>query len=401
MNRWLSIIGIGYDGLDGLSAEARRLIEDAELLIGGERHLALVPSGGAERMAWQTPVSDTIDQIKRWRGRRVAVLATGDPQWFGIGVTLARVFAADEITILPGRPAFSLACSRLGWAVAETECLTLHGRPLATMTSFVCPGAKLLLLSENGRTPKAVAQLLTELGYGPSRLAVLERMGHPEESRIDGTAAEWRAEQCQDLNTIAVECIPGPKAVVRARVPGLPDDAFRHDGQLTKREVRAATIAQLLPLPGQLLWDVGAGSGSIAIEWLRGGRNLQAIAIEREAARCAVITDNAAALGVPELRLVEGEAPAALAGLPAPDAIFIGGGLSTEGLIDACWRALRPGGRLAANAVTIEGEARLIALRGRHGGSLTRIAISHAEPIGPFSGWRPVMPVTQYAAVKP
>lgn len=401
MTPWLSVIGVGYDGLDGLSPAARALIDGAELLIGGERHLAMVPNQKCERMTWSSPLTGTIETITRRRGRPVVVLATGDPLWFGIGVTLARQIPVEEMQILPARSAFSLACSRLGWPVAETECLTVHGRPLALMTSFVSPGARLLLLSENGQTPMAVAKLLTDLGYGPSRMTVLERMGHEEEHRLNGIASAWAADQAHDLNTIAVECIAGPNAVIRARAPGLPDEAFRHDGQLTKREVRAATLAQLMPLPGQLLWDVGAGCGSIAIEWLRCGRAMQAIAIERDPARCAMIAENAAALGVPDLELVEGESPAALVELPAPDAIFIGGGLTTDGLVERCWQALKPGGRLVANAVTIEGEARLIALRGQHGGALTRIAISHVDAIGPFSGWRPAMPVTQYAAVKP
>jgi precorrin-6Y C5,15-methyltransferase (decarboxylating) len=398
---WLSVIGIGYDGLDGLSPVARALIDGAELLIGGERHLAMVPSGDCKRMNWTSPLSETIEEIKRRRGRPVVVLATGDPLWFGIGVTLARHLPVSEMKIIPGRSAFSLACGRLGWPVAETDCLTLHGRPLSVMTSFVSPGARLLLLSENGQTPKAVAALLRDLGYGESAMTVLERMGHDEERRIDGRAAEWAAEQVHDLNTIAVECVAGPNAVIRARVPGLPDEAFRHDGQLTKRAVRAATLAQLMPLPGQLLWDVGAGCGSIAIEWLRCGRGMAAIAIERDVKRCAMISENVAALGVPQLELIEGEAPAALTGLPPPDAVFIGGGLTADGLVEHCWRALKPGGRLVANAVTIEGEARLIGLRGQRGGALSRIAVSHVDAIGPFSGWRPAMAVTQYATIKP
>ncbi|MGH6932086.1 MAG: precorrin-6y C5,15-methyltransferase (decarboxylating) subunit CbiE [Dongiaceae bacterium] len=401
MNPWLAVIGMGEDGLRGLSPTARELIERAELLVGGERHLAMVPAGNAERISWSLPLAGTLEQIRGARGQRVAVLATGDTMWFGIGVTLAGAIQAEEMRILPGRSAFSLACGRLGWPLAEVECLTLHGRPLSLMTSFVGPDARLLLLSENGGTPTAVAKLLTELGYGQSRMAVLERMGHRAEGRIDGLASQWTANQTHDFNTIAVECVAGPDAVIRARVPGLPDEAFRHDGQLTKREVRAATLAKLMPLPGQLLWDVGAGCGSIGIEWLRCGRAMGAIAIERAAERRAMIAENIAALGAPNLEIVQGEAPRALAQLPAPDAIFIGGGLTGDGVVELCWRALKPGGRLVANAVTIEGEARLIALRGQHGGSLTRIAISQAEAIGPFSGWRPAMAVTQYAAIKP
>jgi len=401
MNRWLSIVGLGEEGIEGLAPAARHLIDKAELLVGGERHLALVPNGGAERLTWQSPLKLTVDQILRRRGRPVVVLATGDPMWFGIGVTLARQVASDELWIIPGASAFALACARLGWPLAEVECLTLHGRSLALLNAVVAPGTRLLLLSADGATPAAVAKALAARGYGPSRLTVLEHMGGEKEDRITGTAAEWSIERTRDLNTIAVECVAGADAIVRARVPGLPDDAFRHDGQLTKREVRAATMAALAPTPGQLLWDVGAGCGSVAIEWLRSHRTLAAAAVEHDAARCAMVLENATALGVPQLQIVEGEAPAALADLPPPDAVFIGGGLTVPGLVERCWTALRPRGRLVANAVTLEGEARLLELWSELGGDLVRIAVSRAEPVGPYTGWRPLMPVTQFAATKP
>jgi len=400
MNRWLSIVGLGEDGLAGLTPAARQLIDKAELMVGGERHLSQVPNGNAERLAWQSPLKLTVEEILRRRGRPVVVLATGDPLWFGIGVTLARHVSPDEMWILPGVSAFALACARLGWPLAEVECLTLHGRPLALLNAVVLPNARLLLLSADGTTPAAVAKSLTALGYGPSRITVLEHMGGPNERRLTGTAADWTIGQTLDLNTVAVECIAGPDAVVRPRVPGLPDEAFRHDGQLTKREVRAATLSALTPTPGQRLWDVGAGCGSVAIEWLRCHRPLEAVAIERDGARCAMILENATALGVPQLQVVEGEAPGALAGLPPPDAVFIGGGLTVPGVVEQCWAALAPRGRLVANAVTLEGEARLVSLRSGIGGDLVRIAVSRAEPIGPFTGWRPLMPVTQFAATK-
>jgi precorrin-6Y C5,15-methyltransferase (decarboxylating) len=400
MSRWLTIIGMGEDGLEGLTPAARTLIERAETLVGGERHLAKVPNGTAERLRWASPLKLTIDEILKRRERRVVVLATGDPLWFGIGVTLLRAVPAEETWILPGVSAFALACARLGWPLAEVECLTLHGRSFAFLNGVVAPGAKLLLLSHDGATPSAVAKALTTLGFGPSRLTVLEHMGNADERQLSGIAADWTAGQTRALNTIAVECIPGAGAIVRARVPGLPDDAFRHDGQLTKREVRAATLAALAPTPGQRLWDVGAGCGSVAIEWLRSHRTLAAVAVERAADRCAMIRENAAALGVPHLELVQGEAPAALTEFPSPDAVFIGGGLTTPGLVERCWQALNARGRLIANAVTVEGEARLFALRAEIGGELTRIAISRAEPIGAYTGWRAHMPVTQLAATK-
>jgi precorrin-6Y C5,15-methyltransferase (decarboxylating) len=400
MSRWLTIIGLGEEGLDGLTPAARKLIERAETLVGGERHLAKVPNGTAERLRWATPLKLTVDEILKRRERRVVVLATGDPLWFGIGVTLLRAVPAEETWIVPGVSAFALACARLGWPLADVECLTLHGRSFAFLNGVVAPGAKLLLLSHDGATPRAVAKALTTLGYGPSRLTVLEHMGSADERHLTGIAESWTAGETLALNTIAVECIPGSAAIVRARVPGLPDDAFRHDGQLTKREVRAVTLAALAPTPGQRLWDVGAGCGSVAIEWLRSHRTLAAVAVEREPDRCAMIGENAAALGVPHLELVEGVAPAALAELSPPDAVFIGGGLSTPGLVERCWQALNPRGRLVANAVTVEGEARLFALRAEIGGELTRIAVTRAEPVGAYTGWRAHMPVTQLAATK-
>jgi precorrin-6Y C5,15-methyltransferase (decarboxylating) len=400
MSRWLTIIGLGEEGLEGLPAVARKYIAQAQTLVGGARHLAKVPNGTAERLTWASPLTRTVDAILQRRGRRVVVLATGDPLWFGIGVTLLRTVPVEETCILPGVSAFALAAARVGWPLAEVECLTLHGRSLALLNGVVAPGARLLLLSGDGTTPLAVAEALAALGYGPSRLTVLENMGGADEHRVVGTAGDWSVGETAALNTIAVDCIAGAGAVVRARVPGLPDDAYRHDGQLTKREVRAATIAALAPTPGQQLWDVGAGCGSIAIEWLRCHRTLSAIAIEREPERCAMILDNAGALGVPDLEIVEGQAPECLGSLPPPDAVFVGGGLATPGLIGRCWEALKPGGRFVANAVTLEGEARLLALRDEFGGDLTRIAISRAERIGAYTGWRPHMPVTQFVTVK-
>jgi len=397
---WLSIVGIGEDGLAGLTAPARALVDDAEVLIGGERHLAMVPDDDRERLAWPSPLSALLDEIESRRGTRVCVLATGDPLWYGIGVSLLKRIPRSEIAILPGRSAFTLSAARIGWPLAEVDCLTLHGRPLSLLHPYIQPGARLLILSEDATTPAAVAALLTTRGYGKSHLTVLEHLDGRKERRLDGTAVGWQANDIADLNSLAVECIAGPDAALLPRTPGLTDEAFRHDGQLTKRELRAATLAALMPVAGQLLWDVGAGCGSVAIEWMRAAPRAGAIAIERRAERRAMIADNAEALGTPTLKIVAGEAPAALAELEAPDAVFVGGGVSGEGVLAACWTALKPGGRLVANAVTLEGEAALVAWQRVEGGALTRFAISRAEPIGPFHGWRPLMPVTQYAAVK-
>ena len=401
MKPWLAVVGIGEDGIAGLTPAARALIETAEVLVGGARHLGMVPDRGAERILWERPLSLTIDAIAARRGGRVTVLASGDPMWYGVGVTLSRRFPREEMTILPQPSAFSLAASRLGWSLADCAAITLHGRPLDTLRLHLAPKRRILILSEDRGTPRVVAELLTGLGWGPSRVTVLAHLGGSRETIIADEARSWGDHRVPDLNTLAIACIPGPGARALPQRAGLPDDVFEHDGQLTKREVRAATLAALAPLPGQTLWDVGAGCGSIAIEWLREGEGRSAIAIEQDPGRAAMIARNAAALGVPELRVALGTAPEALEGLPPPDAIFIGGGIRAGDLLPVAWTSLPPSGRLVANVVTAEGEARLLDWHSRYGGVLTRIAVSRAEPVGPHHLWRPLAPVTQLAAVKP
>lgn len=401
MTPWLSIVGLGEDGLGGLDLAARALVDRAEVLVGGTRHLAMVPEDARERLTWTSPIHELVEEIERRRGQKICVLATGDPMAYGIGVTLARRVDRAEMVIVPGASAFSLAAARLGWSLAEVDCLTLHGRPLELLHAYLQPDAKLLLLSENRETPGQVAALLKARGYGGSRLTVLEHMGGDKERVIDGRAEGWSQADLADLNTIAVTCVAGPGAALLPRSPGLPDGAFHNDGQLTKREVRAVTLAALAPVPGQLLWDVGAGCGSVAIEWMRAAPRTRAIAIERRQDRLSFITENAAALGAPKLDIVEGDVPAALAGLAAPDAIFIGGGATAEGLFETCWQALKSGGRLVANVVTLEGEQAVASWREIVGGDLTRIAVSRADAVGPFTGWRPLMPVTTFSVTKP
>lgn len=401
MTRWLAVIGIGEDGLSGLSPAARILVKTAEVLVGGDRHLSMVPDGPSERLRWARPLDDTIAAIAARRARRVTVLASGDPLWYGVGAVLARRFAREEMTIVPSVGAFSLAAARLGWPLADCATISLHARPLDHLRLHLAPGRHILALSEDGGTPAAVAALLTGLGWGPSRLEVFSHLGGPREATIAGEARGWGGRRVPDLNTIAIVCRAAPGARALARLAGLPDDAFEHDGQLTKREMRAATLAALAPLPGETLWDVGAGCGSIAIEWLRAGAGLGAVAVERDPARAAMIARNAAALGVPDLRIVLGTAPAALAGLPSPNAIFVGGGIAAPEMLPALWAALPPGGRLVANVVSVAGEARLLDWHAGHGGALTRIAVSRAEPAGAQLLWRPLAGVTQLAVVKP
>jgi precorrin-6Y C5,15-methyltransferase (decarboxylating) len=397
---WLSVVGLGEGGLPDLAPAARALVDSAEVLIGGSRHLATTPEDGRERLAWPSPFNALVGEIEARRGRRVCILATGDPMMYGVGAKLLRHFPIEEMTIAPAPSAFSLACARMGWSGPDTTMLSVHGRPLELLHSAVLPGARLLVLTSGAEAPAQVAALLCARGYGSSRITVLERMGGAEERRTEGTAADWRAGEGDRLNTLAIECRPEPGAALLSAVPGLPDDAFKHDGQLTKREVRAATLAALAPVPGALLWDVGAGCGSVAIEWMRAAAHARAVAVEKTASRTALIAANAAALGTPTLEVVEGSAPEALDGLEAPDAVFIGGGVGGAGLLDACWARLKPRGRLAANAVTLEGEQALVAWRAANGGDLVRLAVSRAEPVGAFTGWRPLMPVTQLSAVK-
>ncbi|ALG74290.1 precorrin-6Y C5,15-methyltransferase [Azospirillum thiophilum] len=400
--RWLTIVGIGEDGWDGLSPAARAAVEGASILLGGVRHLGLVAVvAGQERSAWPSPLADAIPGLLARRGQRVCVLASGDPSWYGVGATLARFVPAAETTVIPAASAFSLAAARLGWPVQDCRCLTIHGRPLELVIPHLQPNAKLLLLSWDGTSPAKLAALARARGFGASHLTVLEAMGGPRERRIDATADAWSEERVADLNTIALECVAAPGARILPLAPGLPDDWFEHDGQITKREVRAVTLSFLAPRRGDLLWDVGAGSGSIGIEWMLRDPANRAIAVEHHDERFARILANAAALGVPGLTLARGKAPAALDGLEPPDAIFIGGGLTADGVLDACWTALPPGGRLAANAVTLESEAVLIAAHKRFGGELAQVAVSRASNVGGFRGWRPSMPVTLWRVEKP
>ena len=395
--KWLSIVGIGEDGLQGLSAIARYLIDRAEVIVGGDRHLAMLPSNDQRpRITWTSPISASVAEIIQRRGQSVCVLASGDPMCYGIGVTLTRQIPITEITIIPAPSAFSLACARLGWSLTEVETISLCGRPSSLIQSYIYPRARLLILSANQDTPATVAKILTQRGYGDSKITVLERMGGTQERILQGTAATWSVTDIAPLNAIAVDCVADPGVVSLPRIPGLPDNAYHHDGQLTKHEVRAITLATLAPTPGELLWDVGAGCGSISIEWMRNHQQCRAIAIEQNSTRLSYIADNAAALGVPNLEIIAGKAPNALKDLPQPDAIFIGGGVTADGLFDICWSALKPGGRLVANVVTIEGEQTLFKWYEQVGGNFTRIAIQRAEPIGKFLGWRAMAPVTQW-----
>jgi precorrin-6Y C5,15-methyltransferase (decarboxylating) len=314
MSPWLCVIGIGEDGFAGLPPVARTLVDTAEVLIGGERHLAMVPASGAERLAWPSPLSALVERIPAMRGRRVCVLATGDPLLFGIGSTLLRHLEPQEMTILPGVSAFALAASRVKWPLEQVEMLNLQGRPVEMLALSAYPGARLLILSHDRRSPPVVAAWLVAHGFGESRMTALSHMGGVKEERREALAKDWCGE-VPDFHTLAVECVAGADARWWPRTAGLPDDAFEHDGKLTKREFRALALAKLMPHPGALLWDIGAGCGSIGIEWMRAAQHAAAIALEPRADRRAMAARNAASLGVPSLHIRDLRAPDGLADL--------------------------------------------------------------------------------------
>ncbi len=397
-DRWLHIVGIGEDGMEGLSAATRAVVEAAEIIVGGDRHHRLSDNVTAERVAWPSPFDALIDLLTSHRGRRVVVLATGDPLWFSVGARIGRSIPPSEITYHPQLSAFQLAAARMGWSLADVETLTVHGRPVEQMIAFIQPDQRLLILTTGAETPARIARFLTERGFGTSPMTVLASMGGAEERRFDGIAESWDHE-VPAFNTLAVDCVAAPDAALLPRVPGLADELFVHDGTMTKQETRAVTVAKLMPMRGAHLWDIGTGCGSVAVEWMRAARYASAVGIEPRADRRAMAAQNALALGTPKLEILAGEAPAALEGLAPPDAIFIGGGLS-DAVFAAAWAALRPLGRLVANAVTLESEAVLLALHKRHGGQLVRLSVERADPVGRLTGWRPLMPVAQWSLVK-
>lgn len=399
--RWLSIIGIGEDGVAGLSPVAQRLIAAGELVVGGKRHLELAGDLiRGHRLAWPSPIASALPEIQKHRGRPVVVLASGDPFHYGVGTTLMGSVPAAEMLCLPQPSAFSLAAARLGWSLQEVAIVSLHGRALEGIVRHLQPGARILALAWDSETAAKLAPLLVAHGMGQSKITVLENMGGSRERVRAEVASTFDLSDVGALNTVAVEVVASPEAVVLPLAPGLDDALFENDGQLTKRDVRAVTLSALAPRQGELLWDIGLGAGSIAIEWLLRHPSLRAIGFEERPERAVRAARNAATLGTPDLQIVQGRAPGAFANQPRPDAVFIGGGLSDAGVLDAAWSALNPGGRLVANTVSIDSEARLIEGFQRYGGELVRLQASKAHKIGTVFAWRSATPVTQWRVRK-
>lgn len=391
----ITVVGIGADGWSGLDDARRRAVEAADVVLGGQRHLGMLPDTvRAERRSWPSPLRDELPgMLDDLSDRRVVALASGDPLIAGIGSTFIELFGADNVTVLPAASSVALARARMGWPAESVTVL----RDYRELTRHLAPGNRILILSADGSTPEAAARLLADGGFGDSEVTVLESLGASDERRLDGTAAAVSGD-FTSLNVIAVEC-RGPEGL--GWTSGLPDEAFDHDGQLTKRDIRASALARLAPAPGQLLWDVGAGAGSIGIEWMRAHPTCRAIAVEARQDRAKRVAENAVRLGVGALRVVIGHAPEALAELPKPDAVFIGGGATDAGMLDGCWASLRSGGRLVVHGVTLETERVLAERYATDGGELTRLHIEHAAPIGSFTGWKPGRAVVQWAVTKP
>lgn len=400
MSTQVTVVGIGADGWTGLTDAAKQLVEAADIVLGGDRHLSMLPEADQTKESWPSPLREGLPALlEKYDGKQVVALASGDPLVSGIATTLVDLLGKDAVEVVPALSSVALARARMRWSAESTEVVTLVGRDPHLVARSLAPGLRLLVLSSDGSTPAEVAGLLTGAGYGASPMAVLADLGSAAESRTDGVAASWGARRAPDLNVVAVELVSSG-ATVLGFTAGLPESAFDHDGQITKRDVRASALARLAPLPGQLLWDVGAGAGSVAIEWMRAHPTCRAIAIEAREDRATRISRNADSLGVPALEVITGHAPEALDGLEAPHAIFIGGGATEEGVLDACWAALRPGGRLVVHGVTLETEAVLAVRYAQLGGELTRLHVEHAAPIGTFTGWTPARAITQWTVTK-
>jgi precorrin-6Y C5,15-methyltransferase (decarboxylating) len=403
MSSSVTVVGVGADGWPGLGPAARAAVWAADVLVGGSRHLDLVPAEvAAERRPWPRPLVEGLpDLLRRYEGLRLVVLASGDPYLSGVATNLVALLGSERLDVIPAVSSATLARARMGWSAESTDVLTLVGRDHDVVRRYLTPGRRLVVLSSDGTTPRTVASTLQHAGFGSSLVTVLSDLGSEDERRVSAVASSWGVREAPPLNVVCVDVVGGPVATALPTTPGLPDSSFENDGQLTKRDVRASVLSRLAPLPGQLLWDVGAGAGSVSIEWMRTAPRCDAVAVESHPARVARIAGNARRLGVPGLTVVEGRAPDALAGLAAPDAVFVGGGASRAGVLEACWSALRAGGRLVVSSVTFETETVLVGWRRRVGGELVRLSVEVAGPVGTFTGWSPGRPVVLWSVTKP
>ncbi len=403
MSAWLSVIGLGLRGRSELAPAAAEALDQAEAVFAAPRHLDLVRPIAGEEVAWPARFEDGLYAVAARRGRPTAVLASGDPTHYGIATSLARHIAPTEMAIYPGPSGLTLAAARLGWGMQHSDVVSLHGRPLAALAPALAAGRRLLLLTDRRSRPATIADFLTKRGWGASTLTAMAELGGENETHVTARADEWPGDSgLSALVTVALVCAPAPDTPVWTWVPGLPEEAFEHDGKITKRAIRAITLAKLAPAPGAHLWDVGCGNGSIAVEWLRAAASSRVTAIEPKRERLNTARANLERLAGSGWNLVEGHAPQALEGLPTPDAVFIGGGLADQGVLESAWAALPAGGRLVANAVTLEGEERLLSARHElPGADLQRLNSATAEPVGTLTGWQPAMTVTQLAVTKP
>jgi precorrin-6B C5,15-methyltransferase / cobalt-precorrin-6B C5,C15-methyltransferase len=394
----IEVVGLSARGWSEVPERLRALIQQAEVLLGSPRHLDLIPRfPGQQRLAWPSPLRERLPRLlNEVSARRVVALASGDPLTAGIGSTLIEMLGAEAVRIQPAVSSVALARARMGWSEESTQLVRLRGDDLDVVRRCLFPDRRLIILSRDAASPAEVAQLLTDEGFGDSLITVLGYLDTDTETRTEVAARDW-AEWAPALNVVCVTCVgQGPATSL---TPGLPDDVFDHDGQLTKRDLRASALARLMPRPGELLWDVGAGAGSIAIEWLRSDPSCRAIAVERDLDRVKRVRRNAEALGVPSLDVRHGEAPSVLVALPRPHAVFIGGG-GTQETIDLSWSALRPGGRLVLHSVTQETEMILIDYWKRYGGEMSRVSLEHLEPLGRYHSWRPARAVVQWSSIK-